>query len=147
MLTRAFMMWPVSDSSQVRGTPFLLNSTNISVLADATTGILATTASNNTVYCRDKSTDNNNNNYSLRWFPPGLRTRIRIPIGSGFNRVSGFVSVFGSRSESRRAKMTHKSRKNLRNFMFCSAGFSFLRAEGFFCNLDVLYGGLGIGKL
>jgi hypothetical protein len=22
-----------------------------------------------------------------------------------------------------------------------------LRAEGFFCNLDVLYGGLGIGKL
>jgi hypothetical protein len=25
--------------------------------------------------------------------------------------------------------------------------FHFLRAEGFFCNLDVLYGGLGIGKL
>ena len=24
---------------------------------------------------------------------------------------------------------------------------SLLRAEGFFCNLDVLYGGLGIGKL
>jgi hypothetical protein len=23
----------------------------------------------------------------------------------------------------------------------------FLRAEGFLCNLDVLYGGLGIGKL
>jgi hypothetical protein len=22
-----------------------------------------------------------------------------------------------------------------------------MRAEGFFCNLDVLYGGLGIGKL
>jgi hypothetical protein len=22
-----------------------------------------------------------------------------------------------------------------------------LRAEGFFCNLDILYGGLGIGKL
>ncbi len=34
---------------------------------------------------------------------PGLRIRIRI--GSGFNRVSG------SESGSRRAKMTHKSRK------------------------------------
>jgi hypothetical protein len=25
--------------------------------------------------------------------------------------------------------------------------FSLLRAEGFFCNLDVIYGGLGMGKL
>jgi hypothetical protein len=42
-----------------------------------------------------------------------------------------------SGSGSKRAKMTHKSRKK------------FLRAEGFFYNLDipVLYGGLGIGKL
>jgi hypothetical protein len=31
--------------------------------------------------------------------------------------------------------------------MFRSAGCSLLRAEGFFCSLDVLYGGLGIGKL
>jgi hypothetical protein len=32
--------------------------------------------------------------------------------------------------------------------LYClSAGCSLLRAEGFFCNLDVLYGGLGIGKL
>jgi hypothetical protein len=31
--------------------------------------------------------------------------------------------------------------------MFGSTGCSLLRAEGFFCNLDVLYGGLGIGKL
>ncbi len=31
--------------------------------------------------------------------------------------------------------------------MFWSAGCSVLRIEGFFCNLDVLYGGLGIGKL
>jgi hypothetical protein len=51
-----------------------------------------------------------------------------------------------SGSGSRRAKMIHKSRKKLRNFMFLSAGFSLLRAEGFFFNLDVLYGGLGIGK-
>jgi hypothetical protein len=36
--------------------------------------------------------------------------RIRIQIESGFNRVSG--------SGSRRAKMTPKSRKKLRNFMF-----------------------------
>jgi hypothetical protein len=31
--------------------------------------------------------------------------------------------------------------------MFVSAGCSLLRAEGFFCSLDVLYGDLGIGKL
>ncbi len=35
--------------------------------------------------------------------------------------------------------------EKLRNFTFWSAG-SLLRAEGFFCSLDVLYGGLGIGK-
>ncbi len=40
-------------------------------------------------------------------FKAGLRIRIRI--GSGFNRVSE------SGSGSRRAKMTHKSRKKLRN--------------------------------
>jgi hypothetical protein len=42
----------------------------------------------------------------------------------------------------RRAKMTHKSRQKIKKFR-CSL----LRAEGFFCNLDVLYGGPGIGKL
>jgi hypothetical protein len=31
--------------------------------------------------------------------------------------------------------------------MFWSVGCTLLRAEGFFCNMDVLYGGLGIGKL
>jgi hypothetical protein len=31
--------------------------------------------------------------------------------------------------------------------MFRSAECSLLRAEGFFCSLDVLYGGLGIGNL
>jgi hypothetical protein len=31
--------------------------------------------------------------------------------------------------------------------MFCSAGCFPLRAEGFFCSLDVRYGGLGISKL
>jgi hypothetical protein len=31
--------------------------------------------------------------------------------------------------------------------MFGSVGWSRFRAEGFFCNLDVLYGGVGIGKL
>jgi hypothetical protein len=44
-----------------------------------------------------------------------------------------------SESGSRRAKITHKSRKKFKNFL--------LRAEGFFSNLDVLYGGIGIGKL
>jgi hypothetical protein len=36
-----------------------------------------------------------------------------------------------SESGSRRAKMTHKSRKKFRNFMFLSAGCSPLRVEGF----------------
>ncbi len=34
-----------------------------------------------------------------------------------------------------------------RKFMFWSAGCSFLRAESFFCSLEILYGGLGIGNL
>jgi hypothetical protein len=52
-----------------------------------------------------------------------------------------------SGSGSRRAKMTHKSRKKYKNFMFSSVKWPLLRSEGFFSNLDVLYGGLGIGKL
>ncbi len=52
-------------------------------------------------------------------------------------RVSDPDPYSESGSRSRRAKMTHKSRKKLRNFMFWSAGCSLLRAEGFFCNLDV----------
>ncbi len=51
-------------------------------------------------------------------------------------------SKFGSGF--RRAKMTCTNRKKWRKFMFWSAGCSFLRAEGFFCSLDVFYGGLGI---
>ncbi len=43
----------------------------------------------------------------------------------------------------RRAKMTLKSRKKLKNFMFSSVGWPLLRAEGFFSNLDVLYRVLG----
>ncbi len=67
-------------------------------------------------------------------FGAGLRIRIRI--GFGFNRISG--------SGSGRAKMT-KVEKNLKFHVLKCWMFS-LRAEGFFCNLDVLYGGLGIGK-
>jgi hypothetical protein len=44
-------------------------------------------------------------------------------------------------------KMTHKSRKKSRIFMFLSTGYSLLRAEEFSCSLGVLYGGLGISKL
>ncbi len=65
--------------------------------------------------------------------------RIRIRIWSGFNQVSW------SGSGSRSAKITHKGRIFFWNFMFWSAGCSFLRAEGFFSNFDVLYGSLGIG--
>jgi hypothetical protein len=44
--------------------------------------------------------------------------------------------------------MTYKNREQKkRNFIFSSAGCSLLRAAGFLCSLDVLYGGLGIDKL
>ena len=43
-----------------------------------------------------------------------------------------------SGSGSRRADITYKSRKKLRNCMFRSAGCCLLRAEGFFCSLDVI---------
>jgi hypothetical protein len=43
-------------------------------------------------------------------------------------------------------KLTHKNKKKLRNFIFWSAGCSLLRAEGFSCSLDVLYGGLERSK-
>ncbi len=60
---------------------------------------------------------------------------------NSINQVSGPVSGSGSR----RAKMIHKNRKKFGNFMFWSAGCSFLRAKGSFCSLNVLCGGLGIG--
>ncbi len=50
-------------------------------------------------------------------------------------------------AESSRTTRTHKNRKKFRNFFFWSAGCSLLRGEGFWCCLDVLYGGLGISKL
>jgi hypothetical protein len=65
----------------------------------------------------------------------------RIRSVSRFNQVSRFVSG------SRRAKMTHKKLKKIRKFHSLKCECSLLRAEGFFCSLDLLYGGLGIGKL
>ncbi len=53
-------------------------------------------------------------------------------------------SELRSGSRSRRAKMTHICRKI--KLHFWGAGCSLLRAEGFSCSLDVLYGGLGISK-
>jgi hypothetical protein len=64
------------------------------------------------------------------WNWTALMLRIMIRIGSGFNQVSGSGSVIEI--------LIRKSRKKLRNFKF-----HVLRAEDFFCNLDVLYGGLG----
>jgi hypothetical protein len=48
-----------------------------------------------------------------------------------------------SGSESRRAKMTHKNRKKAKKFYVLKCWMYFSRAEGFSCNLDVHYGGLG----
>ncbi len=69
-----------------------------------------------------------------------LWTRIRI--GSVFNGVPGSVSWSGFW----RAKITHNNRKELINFIFGVLGVLFLRAEGFSCNLNVFYGGLGISN-
>jgi hypothetical protein len=44
-----------------------------------------------------------------------------------------------SRSGFKRAKITQKNRKQLKNLIFLSAGCSFLRAEGISCSLDILY--------
>jgi hypothetical protein len=63
----------------------------------------------------------------------------RIRIGSGFNQVSGFVSGSGSR----RAK---NDPKTLEISFFGSAGCFLLRAEDFFRSLEILHGGLEIGK-
>jgi hypothetical protein len=63
-----------------------------------------------------------------------FRIRIRIKSIRSVDQESGSL----------RAKMTHENRKKFINFMFLSAGCSLLRAEGFSCSLDVLYGGLAI---
>ncbi len=42
--------------------------------------------------------------------------------------------------------MTHKSREKIKKFNVLECWMFFLRAEGFFCNLDILFGGLGIGN-
>ncbi len=43
--------------------------------------------------------------------------------------------------------MTHKNRKKIKKFQVLKCWMFSLRAEGFFCGLEVLYGGQGIGKL
>jgi hypothetical protein len=76
----------------------------------------------------------------VRW------TRIRIQ-SDQWIRIRVWILNSEPGSGFRRAKMTHKNRKKVRNSRFWSAGCSLLRAEGFSCSLDVLYGGLEISKL
>jgi hypothetical protein len=74
----------------------------------------------------------------------GFHAVFRIRIGSGFNQISGSGSEFGIRIPE--GKNDPQNRKKLKNFMFSSAGCFLLRAEGFSCSLDVLYGSLRIRK-
>jgi len=80
-----------------------------------------------------------------------LMSRIRIRIWSGFSQVSRSVSWSGfwTGSESRRATMTNKNRIKLRNFMFQVLNVLFwgLKASSVPGSFNVLYGGLGKGKL
>ncbi len=87
---------------------------------------------------------------SFSLYCKSLRIRIRNPcsvFGSGLDTDLIRSADPDSESGSKRAKMTHTNRKKLRNFMFWSDWFSFLRAEGLSCSLDVLYGSLEISKL
>ncbi len=66
--------------------------------------------------------------------------------GQGFGSGSGSGSVFGIRIRIRIQEGKNDPQKE-KKFMFWSVGWPLLWAAGFFCNLDILYGGLGIGKL
>jgi hypothetical protein len=72
--------------------------------------------------------------------------RLKQCCGSGTGSLDPGLdsqSWFGSR----RAKMTHKvGKRYLNKFLFWSAGYSLLWAEGFLRSVDVLYGGLGISN-
>ncbi len=74
-------------------------------------------------------TDPNPDWIRIQWRPP---IRIRIWIHNPYQDPDS-QSVAGSR----RAKMTHKHRKKLINFIFGSARYSLLRAEGLSCSLDI----------
>jgi hypothetical protein len=56
-------------------------------------------------------------------------------------------SGFGIRIRIQEGKNDPQKYKFFSKFMFLSVGWPLLRADGFFCNLDVLYEGLGKGKL
>ncbi len=68
----------------------------------------------------------------------------RIRIGSGFNQVSG--SGFGIRIRIQEGKNDPQKYKKVKISCLKSAECSLLRAEGFSCSFDVLFGGLGISK-
>jgi hypothetical protein len=75
--------------------------------------------------------------------------RIRIRIGSGFNQVSGPVSIagYGIRIRIQEGKNDpQKKEKNLEISCFEALDVLF-GAECFFCSLDVLNGGLEKDKL
>ncbi len=65
---------------------------------------------------------------------------IRIRIGSGFDGVPGSGSGLA-------IQIQEGKNEKFINYVFCSAGCSLLRAEGFSRSLDVLYEGIGIRKL
>jgi hypothetical protein len=71
-----------------------------------------------------------------------IRISIRIRIGSGFNKVPGSVFGSGLRIRIQECKNGLQKYKKVNKFHFISAGCSILRAEGFSCSLNVLYGGL-----
>ncbi len=69
------------------------------------------------------------------------------PHGSALIWVAGSGSIQIADLDPGGQKLHTKIEKRHRIVMFWSAGCSLLRAEGFFCSLGVLYGGLGISKL
>ncbi len=81
---------------------------------------------------------------------PGYRIQIRDPDPDWIRIQSGQwirIRIRNPDPDPGGQKWPTKEEKNLYKFMYWSVGWPLLRAEGFFCNLDILYGGLGIGKL
>ncbi len=77
---------------------------------------------------------------------PGLRIRIRFQIRMQSGQWIR-IRIRNPDPDPRGQKWPPKVEFFFEKYMFWSVGWPLLRAEGFFCNLDFLYGGLRIGEL
>ncbi len=76
-----------------------------------------------------------------------FKKKIEGHIYFGFYHVDPALSGFSGVPGSWRQKWPTKIEKKVKNFIFGRAASSLLRAEGFSCSMDGLWGALGISKL